>query len=132
MSSRISVAGVARRGNDILVMRRLPGGSVGGLWEFPGGKAERGERPGEALIREWMEETGLEIDVGDEIARGGFHHNGEPITLIAFNVELPSADSDPELREHDAFQWVNVETLSKLSLVDSDRIVADVISRESA
>lgn len=132
MISRISVAGVARRGTDILVMHRLPGGSVGGLWEFPGGKAEKGESPREALIREWMEETGLEITVGDEITRGEFHHNGAAVTLIAFNVELPFIDSDPVLREHDAFQWVSVENLSKLSLVDSDRIVADVISRESA
>ncbi len=132
MSSRISVAGVAHRGNNILVMRRLPGGSVGGLWEFPGGKAEKGERPREALIREWKEETGLEIAVGDEIARGEFHHTGVPITLIAFNVELSSTDSDPDLREHDAFQWVNPRQLSRLALVDSDRIVADVISRESA
>ncbi|RKX76024.1 MAG: hypothetical protein DRP60_08065 [Spirochaetes bacterium] len=132
MSSHISVAGVARRGKDILVMRRLPGGSVGGLWEFPGGKAEKGEKPREALFREWMEETGLEITVGEEIVRGGFRHKGVPITLIAFNVELPSTDSEPELLEHDAFQWVKPEQLSLLALVDSDRIVADVILRESA
>ncbi len=52
MPENISVAGVARRGNTVLVMRRLPGGSVGGLWEFPGGKTDPGERPKDALRRE--------------------------------------------------------------------------------
>ena len=43
MINNVSVAGFARRGDTVLVMHRLPGGSVGGLWEFPGGKLEPGE-----------------------------------------------------------------------------------------
>jgi len=113
-------------------MRRLPGGSVGGLWEFPGGKTEEGEHPREALVREWVEETGLEITVGKEITRGGFQHKGESFTLIAFYVELPAEDSVPDLLEHDAYRWVTVGELPGIDLVDSDRIVADFISRESA
>ena len=132
MTSNISVAGVARRGNTVLVMRRLPGGSVGGLWEFPGGKAEFGENPSDALRREWMEETRLNISVGVEIARGGFRHKDEPFTLIAFNVELPSDDSIPALLEHDAYKWIKADELPGLSLVESDRVVADVIFRERA
>ena len=132
MRGNISVAGVARRGTTVLVMHRLPGGSVGGLWEFPGGKTEEGERPEDALRREWKEETGLEITVGDEIARGGFQHKGQAFTLIAFNVNLPSIDSKPALREHDDFQWVKIDKLPGLSLVESDRIAVEVILREKA
>ncbi len=132
MRENISVAGVARRGDTVLVMRRLPGGSVGGLWEFPGGKTEEGERPEEALCREWDEETGLEITVGNEIARGGFQHKGQPFTLIAFNVILPSIESKPALREHDAFQWIKIDKLPGLSLVESDWIAAEVILQEKA
>jgi 8-oxo-dGTP diphosphatase len=36
-----------------------------GLWEFPGGAVERGERLADALRREIREEYGIEIAVGD-------------------------------------------------------------------
>lgn len=127
MPVKVSVAGVARRGNTVLVMRRLPGGSVGGLWEFPGGKTDPGEEPEEALRREWMEETELEITVGEEIARSSFRHNGDNFSLIAFSIELPSVESIPMLREHDAYDWVKTADLEGLSLVESDRMLARII-----
>lgn len=132
MPDRISVAGIARRGETVLVMRRLPGGSVGGLWEFPGGKADPGEEPGEALRREWMEETELEITVEGEIGRSSFCHNGEDFSLIAFNIALPSPESIPALREHDTYNWVKTSDLNKLSLVESDRNLARIIFPELA
>ena len=45
----------------VLLARRPPGRSLAGLWEFPGGKVETGERPEEALIREMSEELGIDI-----------------------------------------------------------------------
>ena len=48
---RAAVA-VIECGGRWLVQRRPPGGLLGGLWEFPGGKVERGERPADAAARE--------------------------------------------------------------------------------
>ena len=47
--------------NRILIAQRPPGKTLGGLWEFPGGKIEPGERPEAALIRELDEELGLTV-----------------------------------------------------------------------
>jgi 8-oxo-dGTP diphosphatase len=45
----------------VLLAQRPEGKSMAGLWEFPGGKVESGERPETALIRELGEELGIDV-----------------------------------------------------------------------
>ena len=45
----------------VLIAQRPPGKALAGLWEFPGGKLERGERPEQTLIRELHEEIGISV-----------------------------------------------------------------------
>uniref|UniRef100_Q07VC4 8-oxo-dGTP diphosphatase n=1 Tax=Rhodopseudomonas palustris (strain BisA53) TaxID=316055 RepID=Q07VC4_RHOP5 len=47
--------------NRVLIAQRPPGKQLAGLWEFPGGKLDAGERPEAALIRELQEELGIEV-----------------------------------------------------------------------
>jgi 8-oxo-dGTP diphosphatase len=45
----------------VLIAQRPQGKALAGLWEFPGGKIEDGERPEQTLIRELEEELGIAV-----------------------------------------------------------------------
>ncbi len=45
----------------VLIAQRPNGKPMAGLWEFPGGKVEEGERPEDTLIRELKEELGIVV-----------------------------------------------------------------------
>src|SRR6185436_2383472 len=59
----VLVAAVALVDADgrVLIAKRPEGKAMAGLWEFPGGKVEAGERPELALIRELKEELGIDV-----------------------------------------------------------------------
>ncbi|HEY8200513.1 MAG TPA: NUDIX hydrolase [Actinomycetota bacterium] len=77
-SPAVGVGGVARRDGAILLIRRgMPPSE--GLWSVPGGRLEWGETLAEAVRREVLEETGLEVEAGDvagvvERIYEGFHY----------------------------------------------------------
>jgi A/G-specific adenine glycosylase len=56
-------AGIVRKNGKVLITRRKLNGLLGGLWEFPGGKLEKGEEASLACIREIKEETGLAVGI---------------------------------------------------------------------
>jgi 8-oxo-dGTP diphosphatase len=61
--SLVLVAAVALVDTDgrVLIAKRPEGKPMAGLWEFPGGKVEGGERPELSLIRELKEELGIDV-----------------------------------------------------------------------
>ncbi len=61
--------GIVRNGEKVLITRRKLNGLLGGLWEFPGGKVEKGESPENACAREILEETGLCVRVDTRLTR---------------------------------------------------------------
>ncbi|MGP8072549.1 MAG: A/G-specific adenine glycosylase [Thermoplasmata archaeon] len=96
-----------------LVQRRPAGGLLGGLWEFPGGKIEPGERPIEAAAREFAEETGLRTPALAPV--GVVHHvySHFSVTLHVFRGSFrgprPPAVSGPR-------RWVTSAELGRLPL----------------
>jgi 8-oxo-dGTP diphosphatase len=61
----VVAAALTIESGEILLQKRPEGGHMAGLWEFPGGKVERGETPESALIRELKEELCIDVDAAD-------------------------------------------------------------------
>ena len=121
----VSTAGVAREGGQYFLALRKPGTSIGESWEFPGGKAEPGETPEEALYREYQEEFGVEVKVGKRIFEGKFHNKTTEYQLLAFEITFVSGDV--ELTEHSEVRWFSAEELSRLPMADSDGLIRNYL-----
>jgi len=81
---------------------------------------EEGESPQEALVREFQEELGLDIQVGDFLCQGKFIHKQTAYELLAYRVILPRTQ-EPRLLEHQRVDWWEWQELENLDLAESDR-----------
>jgi 8-oxo-dGTP diphosphatase len=57
----VAACALLDRDGRVLLARRPHGKHMAGLWEFPGGKIEAGERPEQTIIRELREELGVDV-----------------------------------------------------------------------
>jgi 8-oxo-dGTP diphosphatase len=107
---RIGVAVIwDRLGQKILIDKRKAGGSMGGLWEFPGGKIEAGETVADCIAREIREELGIEISVGEHLISIDHTYPSFQLTLIVHHCQHISGIPQPI--ESDEIRWVNVRAL---------------------
>jgi 8-oxo-dGTP diphosphatase len=118
----VSVAAVILRGGKVLVAKRVFGGPLGGLWEFPGGKLEEGETESEALVREFDEEFGARIVPLRALGSAVFMNRGKDRRLVAWLAELPEEEK-LELREHQCCKWISIDDLEEIDIADSDRLL---------
>lgn len=119
MKKSIDVVGaVIVLGGKILCAQRGATGALSGLWEFPGGKVERGESPRQALEREIAEELQCKIAVGDRITTTSHEYDFALITLTTFYCHLIAGE--PELTEHQAVRWLPPADLLHLDWAPAD------------
>jgi 8-oxo-dGTP diphosphatase len=120
--TRVVVGGVlCRRVHGrlaVLVLKRVADDEYGGLEEMPSGGVEHGETLGEALAREFLEETGLRIRAAGPFLFDFTYRSRRGIT-VQLNFLVDAADDlsvrvDPA--EHESFRWVPLTTLSDSGL----------------
>ncbi|HZL57366.1 MAG TPA: (deoxy)nucleoside triphosphate pyrophosphohydrolase [Bryobacteraceae bacterium] len=120
------VAGILEQDGRCLICRRRSDQAHALKWEFPGGKLEAGETPGQALARELREELGIEAEPPVEIERYEFTYPGkQPILLIFLSV--PAWTGEIEDRIFDTILWESWENLKNYDFLEGD---IPFISRE--
>jgi A/G-specific adenine glycosylase len=118
----VVTAAVIRRNGKILLAKRPSKGLLGGMWEFPGGKVERGEDLGACLIREIREELGVVIRVGNAIGIYRHAYTHFRITLHAFECKL--ADGKLKAIEVERFVWIAPSEMNDYPMGKVDRLIA--------
>jgi 8-oxo-dGTP diphosphatase len=106
--------------NRVLVTQRPEGKALAGLWEFPGGKLEPGERPEPALIRELHEELGV---VTKEVCLAPLtfaSHAYEDFHLLMPLYVCRRWEGQPMAREGQGLKWVRPGKLRELAMPPAD------------
>jgi len=116
-------AAVFQEDDRVLLAKRKPGGLLGGLWEFPGGKQHPGESLRDTLTREIREELGVEIVVEEPFGRYQHAYSHFSITLHAFRCSLVSRDV--QLADHTEWAWVPSSQLNEYPMGKVDRQIAE-------
>jgi mutator protein MutT len=123
------VAAVVRRGRELLLTQRPPGGPLGGLWEFPGGKIEEGERPADALVREVHEELGVTAEAAETLSVENYRYpHGLEVELHFIRCTLASHAFTPSAAVA-AVRWSDPATVSPDDVLAADR---DFLARLAA
>ncbi len=104
----------------VLIAQRPPGKSMAGLWEFPGGKVEPGERPEQCLIRELEEELGIVVKEECLAPLTFASHSYPDFHLLMPLYVCRRWQGFVEAREQQALKWVRPNELRNYPMPPAD------------
>lgn len=123
-----SVTGIVIKNGKVLLARHTYG-SGKNMLIIPGGYVNFGESPQEALKREFMEETGIEVEAADMI---GIRFNTHD-WYIAFRADYISGEPTTDHDENSEVLWLDIEeALSRGDVPElTKKLIAAAVSEKS-
>ena len=122
------VAAAIEKDGKRFCAQRPEGKSLGGFWEFPGGKLEAGESPEQALIREIQEELNSEIEIISFVNEASYDYDFGTVVMKTFHAKLLSGKL--ELLEHQNSTWLAPHELKSLNWAPVDRPAVELLTKK--
>jgi len=120
------VIGLIQKGDYFLIQKRPVNGLLGGLWEFPGGKIERGEKSEAALLREIKEETGLDVDLGKKIGTINHAYTHFKITMSAWFCDWIAGEAQTNASSEN--KWIHFSDMNTYAFPKANLKILELIS----
>ncbi len=106
---------------SVLLVQRPLHKSMGGMWEFPGGKVDPGETPQETIVRELFEEIGIETSLEEVIPYTFVSHTYDHFHLNMFVFLVTTWKGEVVLKEgQPACAWVFPSELENYLVPSAD------------
>ncbi len=119
MIVEVTAALIQDQAGRYLITRRPQGTHLAGLWEFPGGKRERGESLEACLRRELAEELSAAFAVGEPAGTVRWEYPDRTVVVHFYRCRLESGTIEP--REAQEMAWVEPERLEEYAFPPADR-----------
>lgn len=118
------VAAIIKSNDEIFITKRAKG-DFADMWEFPGGKIEKGESREEALIREIKEELELDIKIGTYLTTIEYDYPKFHLIMHCYISEIIGGEL--KLNDHNDAKWISFEELNSQRWVPADVLVVNVL-----
>ncbi len=105
----IGIGLVFNKNGELLIDQRLSGSTMGGMWEFPGGKKESDEAIEKTIQREIKEELGIHIQVLEKLLSFEHSYSHKKLHFIVHICKLKSGKPKPLASQK--LLWVSPERL---------------------
>jgi A/G-specific adenine glycosylase len=98
---------------------------MAGMWEFPGGKVEIGEKLEQALVREIREELNVTVQVGQNI--GVYEHAYTHFSVSVHAFYCQKLSGKLKALDQQAYKWVELEEFENYPMGKVDRLIANEV-----
>ena len=121
----VAVGVVYNQHGEVLIGQRVVKDRYFEKWEFPGGKLEQGETPEQALIREFLEETGIKIQASTPLM---LVQHDYPDRHVRLHVHIIGKfDGEVQALEGQALKWVRTNELDQFDFLQGNQMILDKI-----
>ena len=124
------VAGLIWKDGKFMICQRPENKARALLWEFVGGKVEKGESREDALIRECKEELDITVNPLDVFCTVDHVYPDITIRLVLFNAEILSGE--PKLLEHADLKWISADDIDNYEFCPADKEILEKIKCSTA